>query len=383
MKLEDLLRHGFLMPIFLYQIDSQSEKHSTVGDEKDYNMHISDTVTQHTFSKNFEFEEEGTTCYYAEDDNSGDSDIPSYEKTDSSSSYSAIHEFKNSSMKRLEQNNQPVDNYSMLNIEEGQCTKCGTIICLPQYLKTSNVKVSENLMCVRCDEIYCNIKETGHDDCMLQDCLTCREFVKMYKNIEYYRRKLHDIQRMKASTEQSTTSVVNTISRNRTSDEYSFEELRYYGYIMPHENSQMPMYSTLSYRHTEEPGYDTDSSFGQSSISSGGSESNLPNVFSVRKRITCKLCKHSLVSTNADSYKKRICYSCMERHMYCETNEFTKKNASLLKFQKHRRKNHLQVRKGKLSIKFICVSVGYFYYYRPCLRDFIDISTFIINFQCR
>ena len=81
MKLEDLLRHGFLMPIFLHQIDSQSEEHFTVGGEKDYNMHLSDTVTQHTFSKNFEFKEDGTTCYYAEDDNSGDSDKPSYEKT--------------------------------------------------------------------------------------------------------------------------------------------------------------------------------------------------------------------------------------------------------------------------------------------------------------
>lgn len=241
----------------------------------------------------------------------------------------------------------------MLNLEKSQCIECSAILCLPQYSKASNVEVSKNLMCVNC-----MIKETGHDDCRLQNCLTCQEFAERYNKIEFYRNKLLNIQRKKASTEQSTARAINPISCNGPTDEYSFEELRYYGCILPHETLQMPLYATLSYRQTEELGYDTDSSFGQSSISSGGSESNLPNVIFARKRNICKLCKHSLVSTNTVSYKRYlipICNTCMEGHMQCERNECRScmKIASLLKFQKHRRKNHLQVRKGKLSIKFI------------------------------
>ena len=262
-------------------------------------------------------EKDGTTCYYAEDDNSGDSDISSNEKTDSISAYPAIHEIKDSSIKYLRQNNQPIDNNSMLNLERGQCIKCGGI-CLPQYSKASNVKVSKNSMCVNC-----MIKETGHDDCRLENCLTCQEFAERYKKIVFYLNKLFDIRRKKASTEQSTARVINPISRIGPSDE-----------IPLHETSQMPVYSTLSYREAEELGYETDSSFGQSSISSGGSEPNLPNVFIARKRNICQLCNKLLVSTNR--YSIPICYSCMERHRHCEKNECRncRKIASLLEGKK-------------------------------------------------
>ena len=310
---------------------------------------------QHTFSKKSDFEKDGTSCYFAEDDNSEDSDISSNEKKDNISSYPALHEIEDSSIKHLGQNNQPINNDSMLNLEKGLCTKCGAIIYLPQYSKASDFEVSENSMCVNC-----MIKETGHDDCRLQNCLTCYEFAVRCDKIEFYRDKLLKIRRKKALTEQSTARVINPISRIGPSDE-----------ILLHETSQMPMYSTLSYRQNEELGYDTDSSFGQSSISSGGSEPNLPNVFIARKRNICKLCKNLLVSTNTDSYRKRysipICYSCMEnfelwkfwkpleRHRHCEKNECRScmKIARFLEFQINRRKHHLQVRKGKLSIEFI------------------------------
>ena len=68
-----------------------------------------------------------------------------------------------------------------------------------------------------------------------------------------------------------------------SSEDLSFEELRYYNYIQHNKPFNIPAYSSTSYRQNIEQGYDTDSSFGQSSVSSGGGDVNYPETFISRK----------------------------------------------------------------------------------------------------
>ena len=373
--------------------DPQTRELSIVVSETDDINSVSDPKLKQASPNRFEAEKDGTSCYYAEDDNSVNSDtLSSHGNQRDIPPFSSINEEKRSSVNR-ERKFKTIYNNRRLKVEQGPCTKCGTVINLPQYLKTSLTsgvrpsddieiaEVSDNLICVPC-----MIKETGHAECLLPNCSTCREFAERANNIDYCRKKLNYIQEKQSltnyltmkehtnvasndkgchfgqgafSSEQKMTGSTeiegcsNYFSVNAASNQYSFEELRYYDSIRPRELVQIPVYSTSSYRHAEELGYDTDSSLGQSSVSSGGSQCSYSELITARKRNMCKICKTSLNFKSKVPYGRKIsipiCNTCAQGHRNCEQENCQAciKMARLLDMSlKYQRKKHLLRKKG-------------------------------------
>ena len=68
---------------------------------------------------------------------------------------------------------QPLYNTSRIQIRRVPCTKCGT-------LTYREIHASEKPTCVECLS-----KETGHDDCTIENCTTCKEFVAKVTKVQF------------------------------------------------------------------------------------------------------------------------------------------------------------------------------------------------------
>jgi hypothetical protein len=247
-------------------------------------------------------------------------------------------------------------------------------------------------MCVECLS-----KETGHDDCTIENCTTCKEFVAKVTKVQFYRDKVLNIQREEMLSQGSnmilcTDMIPNhsnalamgcniqqrglssetpkllgaeiesdniPFSRNTTTNGYSFEEKRYY-YSAPLYKQQVnPTYSlsSSSYRQATEQGYETDSSFGQSSVSSGGGEYNYSASNIIRKRKICKLCKVTFAVEYGDTHRREmpisICDICTRGHRNCEkkdcktcaniAKECSRKAPYIQYSYKHRQNEHSRI----------------------------------------
>ena len=204
------------------------------------------------------------------------------------------------------------------------CIKCG---------KMTYIELSKHPFCVPC-----LFKEFGHDQCTIVNCFTCLKLGEVgdrIRSIGYNQNKSLD-RRNKQYQDLDMTECSNIVSvhsdlnddqtsfnggRNIlykagnsnsshlfpriSSEDLSFEELRYYNYIQYNQPFNILAHSSTSYRQNNEQGYDTDSSFGQSSVSSGGGDVNYPETFISRKRNQCKFYSPRLSIGHNSSHRNR------------------------------------------------------------------------------
>ena len=333
-------------------IDDQMKKDIYLADEREDQTTLNDSLLQHSSKKVFDDLKDSKSSYYAEDENSRICDTPLNENVESATSCSP--ESGNVSLVEQHYNDisQSLNNDSSIQIQKGPCTKCGSLIYL-------DLQPSKKPICVQCLS-----KETGHDECTKDNCSTCKELAHLVTKIGYCREKVLDIQREEVFLQNSNMAISTDMLPNHSNgiemgskiqqrglnceiskflgavtesdkipflnntktNKYSFEEDRYYRYesVPFYKQQRNPMYSSSlssSYRQAVEQGYDTDSSFGQSSVSSGGGEYNYSDSIIERKHQICKLCKVTIPIESVDKLRRKysisICDICSRGHQDC------------------------------------------------------------------
>lgn len=260
-------------------------------------------------------------------------------------------------------------------IEKGSCTACGKLTYLPvtydskqqmgKDLNTHYMPLTsedrqwlQTPMCVKCLS-----KESGHDECIKKDCTTCHEFARINDNIENCRKRVLNFQRKKgmksnsnvmfetrkepffSNTQPTSISIGRRFPEDmgRDTDKnvnealpflsdsdantFSFEENRYRYCRYRSKVYQSPS-AYCSYRPPIEKGYETDSSYSQSSVSSsstGSSNCNSQLILKKPYKWFCVICKTNMLplSSSYDCMENiiPICDTCTQGHLYCEKKE--------------------------------------------------------------
>ena len=212
-------------------------------------------------------------------------------------------------------------------------------------------------------------KEIGHDDCTKENCLTCQEFAKRVETVQFLREKfLHshrkkllqnqlnrtlrdenkqnaynvtpyeftdknvrsenDMKRLNSSQNfiHLETHLDRSVPfvRNSDANDYSFEENRFQFGL--YRTSIADTHSASSSPSYTEKGYETDSSYSYSSLSScSGDYRYAESSFKNNRAAVCVICKINVLHLKPSSYSMEhivpICHSCSHGHMDCKKNE--------------------------------------------------------------
>ena len=346
------------------------------GDESDNEFLFNSTNTDESSGQITGNLNNDTSSYYAEDESSKILDGAEFNNLELDSSLKdkcKESAFEPTYLKDLEDEKQL--NGDNRRIDKGSCTACGKLTYLPvtydskrQNGKDLNThympQTSEDRqwlklpLCVKCLS-----KETGHDECIKKDCPTCHEFARINDNIQYCRKRVLDFQRKKgmknnssamfearkeqffSNTQPTSISVRRRFpedigrgtanNANRTlpflsdsdTNNCSFEENRY-RYCRYRSNVDQSHSAYSSYRPPIEKGYETDSSYSQSSLSSsstGSSNCYSKVILTKPYKWFCVICKTNMLplrsSYNSVEHMVPICDTCSQGHLYCEKKE--------------------------------------------------------------